>query len=308
MALTEAVFRENFIGELAELLLCNDDFSWREIEEVRLRTGRRVTVRCHHGEQVLRKGNKEVVLSEEMLHRSVMVLSKSSFYAFEEEMRQGYLTIKGGHRVGLCGETVLEAGQIQTLKNISSLNFRIAREVKGAAVPLLPYLCDENGPRRCLIASPPAVGKTTVLRDLARIFGSGDGVAPLNVGIADERGEIAGSFLGVPQMDVGERTDVMSGCLKADGVMMLIRAMAPRLVLTDEIGRKNDALALMDALNCGVIVIATAHGASYEELRKRPVIRELLQWKFFERVILIERTRTGIYPKAVYGEGGERLC
>ncbi len=308
MALTEAVFRENFIGELADLLLYNEDFPWQEIEEVRLRTGRRVAVCCHRGEYILRKENKDIFLSEEMLRRSVMVLSKSSFYAFEEEMKQGYLTIKGGHRVGLCGEAVLKSGCIQTLKNISSLNFRIAREVKGAAVPLLPYLWNGRKPRRCLIASPPAVGKTTVLRDLARIFGSGDGVPPLNVGIADERGEIAGSFLGVPQMDVGERTDVISGCLKADGVMMLIRAMAPQLVLTDEIGRKNDALALMDALNCGVTVIATAHGASYEELRKRPVIRELLEWSFFERIILIERTQSGIRPKAVYMENGERIC
>ena len=304
----QSVFTENLIGEIADGILDSLDFDWRQIEEVRLRTKRPVYVRCHQKEYVLRVGGKPFVTNEAMLRRSVVVLAKSSFYAFEEEMRQGFITVKGGHRMGLCGETVLENGHIKTLKNISSINFRIAREIYGAADNLLPYIYENGNIRRTLLAAPPAVGKTTVLRDLARKFGDGDSVPSVNVGIADERCEIAGSFLGVPQMNIGVRSDVISGCLKADGIMMLIRSMAPGLILTDEIGRKSDAEALTEAMNCGVKVIATAHGASYSELKKRPFIKDLLKSGFFERVILLARNKNGVYPKAVYEEEGNALC
>ena len=308
MTLTSSLFTENLIGELSQAILENDEFDWQNIEEIRLRIGRNVYVKCHDGEHILRWNGNYFVLDKVMLNRSVMVLAKSSFYAFEEEMRQGYITIRGGHRIGLCGETVLEDGRITTLKNISSINFRIAREILGAGKPLLPFVWQNSTVKQTMIAAPPAVGKTTVLRDLARIFGDGDGVPACNVGIADERCEIAGSFLGVPQLIVGERTDVISGCRKADGVMMLIRAMSPALILTDEIGRAEDAAALMDAMNCGVKTIATAHGANYAELTKRPVICDLLAKKFFERVIIIGRNEAGIFAEAVYDENGDKIC
>ena len=306
--LDQSVLTENLIGEIANGILDSRDFNWREIEEIRLRAERPVYVRCHQKEYSLRVDGKVFITDESMLKRSVVVLAKSSFYAFEEEMRQGFITVKGGHRMGLCGETVLEHGHIKTLKNISSINFRIAREIYGAADKLIPYIWQNGNIRQTLLAAPPAVGKTTVLRDLARKFGDGDSVPPVNVGIADERCEIAGSFLGVPQMNIGVRSDVISGCLKADGIMMLIRSMAPALILTDEIGRKNDAEALTEAMNCGVKVIATAHGADYTELKKRPIIKDLLKSGFFERVILLARNEKGVYPKAVYDEEGNVLC
>ncbi|MGI5824504.1 MAG: stage III sporulation protein AA [Bacillota bacterium] len=308
MSFEQNVLTTNLIGEISGAVLKSPDFVWSEIEEIRMRTGRAVYVRCHGREYVLQRNGNPLVLDKTMIDRSVMVLSKSSFYAFEEEMKQGFITVKGGHRIGLCGETVLENGAIKTLKNISGINFRIAREVTGSAEKLLEYIWDGRSIRQCLIAAPPAVGKTTVLRDLARIFGDGDGVPAVNVGIADERCEIAGSFLGVPQMNIGSRTDVISGCLKADGIMMLIRSMSPQLILTDEIGGQKDAAALMDAMNCGVRIIATAHGACYEELIKRPVIRDLLICGFFERVIFIGRDRRGVYAKAVVDGNGEKLC
>lgn len=308
MSLQQNLLTENLIGELAESILQSEDFCWQDIEEIRLRAGKRVFIRCHGGEYILRRGGEPVVMDKAMLNRSVMVLAKSSFYAFEEEMRQGFITIKGGHRIGLCGETVLENGSIKTLKNISSINFRIAREIPGAAAGLLKYICQSGEIYQSLIVAPPAVGKTTVLRDIARIFGDGDGVAAVNVGIADERCEIAGSFLGVPQLAVGEKTDVISGCCKADGVMMLIRSMSPHLILTDEIGRQSDTEALMDAMNCGVKIIATAHGSDYEDLLKRSVIKGLLASGFFRRVIVIGRDGGGIFARAVYDENGDVIC
>lgn len=308
MSLEQSLLTKNLIAELAEAILQSGDFRWQEIEEIRLRVGRQVFVRCHGREFGLRRGGAPLVMDKAMLNRSVMVLAKSSLYAFEDEMRQGFITIKGGHRIGLCGETVLENGSIKTLKNISSINFRIAREIIGAAARLLPYICRRGEICQSLIAAPPAVGKTTVLRDIARIFGDGDGVPAVNVGIADERCEIAGSFLGAPQLAVGEKTDVISGCCKSEGIMMLIRAMSPHLILTDEIGRQSDAAALMDAMNCGVKIIATAHGSSYEDLRKRPVIRGLLENGFFQRIIIIGRNESGVYAEAVYDENGGVVC
>lgn len=308
MSFVPSLLTENLIGELAEAILTSEDFRWQDIEEIRLRSGRQVFIRCHGGECGLRQGGKPVIMDKAMLNRSVMVLAKSSFYAFEEEMRQGFITIKGGHRIGLCGETVLENGCIKTLKNISSINFRIAREIPGAAAGLLPYIQHNGEICQSLIVAPPAVGKTTVLRDIARVFGDGDGVPAVNVGIADERCEIAGSFLGAPQLAVGEKTDVISGCCKADGIMMLIRSMSPHLILTDEIGRQSDAEALMDAMNCGVKIIATAHGSGYDDLQKRPVIRGLLESGFFRRVIVIGRNADGVYARAVYDENGDVIC
>lgn len=304
----ENVFTENLVGEIADCILDSPDFDWRQTEEVRLRVGRPVYVRCAQRQYIVKKQGKPLVAEHAMVERSVVLFAKSSFYAFEEEMRQGFITVKGGHRMGLCGETVLENGQIKTLKNISSINFRVAREIYGAADAVLPYIWDGGRLRQTLLVAPPAVGKTTVLRDLARKFGDGEDVPVFNVGIADERCEIAASFLGTPQMNIGACSDVISGCSKADGIMMLIRSMAPDLVLTDEIGRKSDAAALRDAMNCGVKVIATAHGADYGEIQKRPVVKDLLRDGFFERVIVLARGRRGVYPKAVYGEEGEKLC
>jgi stage III sporulation protein AA len=308
MSFEQSVLTENLIDEIAKAVILADDFCWQDIEEIRLRTGSVAFVRCSGREYLLKRNQQPLITDKTMIDRSVMVLSKSSFYAFEEEMKQGFITIKGGHRIGLCGETVLENGYIKTLKNISSINFRIAKEIKGAAKRILQYIQTQSGIQQSLIVAPPAVGKTTVLRDLARIFGDGDGVPAVNVGIADERCEIAGSFLGVPQMNIGARSDVISGCNKADGIMMLIRSMSPQLILTDEIGRKEDAVALMDAVNCGVKVIATAHGSSYDEIVKRPVIRNLLGDNFFEKIIFIDRDSKEIFAKSVYGKNGEKIC
>nr|WP_243767092.1 stage III sporulation protein AA [Paenibacillus agricola] len=295
------------------------------------------------------------------------MLTQHSLYTFEEELRRGYITVAGGHRVGLAGRAVLEQGKVKLLKDISSFNIRIAKEHTGCALKLLPYLIDASSPagiHHTLIVSPPQQGKTTLIRDLARLLSSGGitvaeeppkllGVPPrvptrtpsrtppevepirqppqaltrmpstptstspplalqpkldmprgYKVGIVDERSEIAACTRGVPRFDLGPRTDVLDGCPKAEGMMMMIRSMSPELIIVDEIGRPEDAAAIHEAVHAGIRVIATAHGSDYADLSHRPVLKELLQEAVFTRIVLLGKHPTTGSIAAVYdGEG-----
>lgn len=220
------------------------------------------------------------------------LVTKSSLYALEEELRGGYITVEGGHRVGLVGRAIVRAGEIKSMREISGLNVRVAREVLGAADKLLPELFsrEEDWFYRTLIISPPRAGKTTILRDLIRQISDGWGqVRGRRIAIVDERSELAGTFRGQPQKDVGIRTDVLDACPKAEGIMLLLRSMSPEIIAVDEIGRAEDAVALGEALNAGVGVLATAHAASLEELEGRPILKELMAAKVFQRLVLLSR-------------------
>jgi stage III sporulation protein AA len=229
-------------------------------------------------------------------------ITNHSMYTMEEELRRGFITIAGGHRIGLAGRTVLSGGKVEHIRDISGFNIRIAREVCGAADPVLPQLLDfkQNSVLHTLILSPPQHGKTTLIRDLARQISNGTWGHPearwpgLKVGIVDERSEIAGSRNGVPSYDVGPRTDVMDGCPKAEGMMMMIRSMSPEVLVVDEIGRLEDAEALAEALHAGVRVIATAHGSSLDDLSSRPALSKLLQSGFFQMYVVLRRSDQGL--------------
>ncbi len=228
------------------------------------------------------------------LQRTFQLMAKGSVYAWEEEVRGGFLTLEGGHRVGLCGRAVTEGGRIRTLKQVASLNIRIAREVPGAADDLLPHLVRGGRFLSTLLISPPQAGKTTLLRDLVRQLSTGVprlGLRGLKVGLVDERSEVAGCVRGVPQRDVGPRTDVLDGCPKAEGLMLMIRALSPQVVAVDEIGRPEDAVAVMEALHAGVAVLATAHGWNLADVRRRPALAELLKVGAFERAVILGRSR-----------------
>lgn len=194
-------------------------------------------------------------------------ISKFSIFAFEEDVKQGFITIQGGHRVGITGEWVFENGDVKYLKNISSLNIRISREIIGFGKKFINYIYDKGKILNTLIISPPRCGKTTLLRDLTRIISNGD--APLKRGfkvcVIDERSEIAASFCGVPQLDVGIRTDIYDNCLKSKGIILAIRSMAPEVIICDEIGTKNDFESILTAYNSGVSIISTIHGSSEED-------------------------------------------
>lgn len=243
------------------------------------------------------------------------ILTNHSVYSFEEELRRGFITITGGHRVGLAGRTVLESGRVRTIRDVSSFNIRVAREVIGVSKVILPHLIDLFGGRihNTLIVSPPQQGKTTLLRDLARTISSGDktamqGVARgFKVGIVDERSEIAASVKGVPRFDMGPRTDVLDGCPKAEGMMMMIRSLSPELIVVDEIGRPEDAEALHEALHGGISVIATAHGYGMSDIKLRPVLRDLIAEKLFKRYVVLTLRRSTERSFQIYDEGGQLL-
>lgn len=263
------------------------------LNEIRLRVGRPVILQLREGEWGLGsegpcKVEKGEIVSQKDIMDLIHAMSGFSLYAIEDEMRQGYLTLEGGHRVGLVGKAVIENDQIKTLKYISGMNIRIAHEVIGCSERLMPYLVTREGVSHTLIISPPGCGKTTLLRDIVRQLSEGyHGYGPFNVGVVDERSEIAACYMGIPQNHVGMRTDVLDGCPKVEGMRMLLRAMGPEVVAVDEIGKSEDCIALREMLSAGVAIICTAHGKDEKECLRRPLLKEMLEEGLFERVIVL---------------------
>lgn len=290
-------------GLLPELAAAISGAAAADLQEIRLRVGRPVRLTLAAGEQTL-----PLVWTVDLQQRQLMRLLDNSVYAYEEQLKQGFITLPGGHRVGLIGEAWYDEGRLGGFRDICSLNVRVAREVIGAAAPFWPWVISRGRVLRTLLAAPPGVGKTTLLRDMVRQLSDGAaGIAPLNIGVADERMELGAVCGGEPQLDLGSRTDIISACDKARAVAILLRSMGPQLVVTDEIGSAADAQALSDALNAGVGVLASAHAASYGELLARPHLGELAAAGFFERVIFPVRRGGGVFPGAVYDGQGVRL-
>lgn len=230
-------------------------------------------------------------VSQEQIIRTLELISENSIYAFQDEIRNGFLTIRGGHRVGIAGRVVLNGESIKNIKDISGLNIRISREVNGCSSKVLKYIIsDKKYVYNTLIVSPPQCGKTTMLRDITRIISDGFdemGFKGLKVGVIDERSEIAACYKGVPQNRVGTRTDVLDACPKQIGMIMMLRSMSPDVIITDEIGSKGDKDSLAQVLNAGVKVISTAHGYNISELKSRREVLNLMEENVFERYIVL---------------------
>lgn len=220
-------------------------------------------------------------------------ISSYSIYAFENEIKHGYITIRGGHRVGLCGTIVTEKNVVKTIKNITSINIRVAKEVLNCSKYLIPYIVRNKEILNTIIISPPKCGKTTILRDICRIISDGDGVnlKGKNITVIDERSEIAACFKGIPQMNVGNRTDVLDSCPKSEGIIMAIRSMSPEVIICDEIGTHSDMESIIAALNSGVNLITTIHGFDIEDLYKRPVFKEVMENAVFKRAIVLSNRK-----------------
>ena len=260
------------------------------VEEVRLRCGRRAALTVKGDELPLPWPEP---ITRRDLELVVEIATQASAHAALERVRQGWFTVRGGHRIGLCGTVSLRDGEIHGLRAISSADLRIARQVRGAAAPVLDGLCPKGRLADTLILAPPGLGKTTLLRDLIRSVSEGEGCVPLRVALADERGEVAGMYNGQPQLEVGRRTDVAEGCPKAQGLMLLLRAMNPQVLAVDEITAPEDVRALIAAAGCGVTLLATAHGEDRADLERRPLYRPLLEAGLFRFLVRIRRAGEG---------------
>jgi stage III sporulation protein AA len=268
---------------------------FEEVQEIRLRIQAPFMMVYQHqermigkyGERVVDKGQAYIV-SEQDIRDTMAGISHYSMYAYEEELKQGFMTIQGGHRIGVAGKIVMGQGKIQAVRQIAFINIRLSHQVKGCADQVMPYLYRNQQLGHTLILSPPGGGKTTLLRDIIRQISDGYGnCAGCNVGVVDERSEIAACYLGVPQNDVGIRTDVLDGCPKAAGMMMLLRSMSPDVIAVDEIGSEEDIEAVSYVMNCGCKLIATVHGGSIDEIRKKPVFQRMMAQKVFATYIIL---------------------
>ncbi|MBE5949181.1 MAG: stage III sporulation protein AA [Lachnospiraceae bacterium] len=248
------------------------------------------------------------IVRKNEVRETVEYICNYSLYAYEEELRQGFITITGGHRVGLCGRTVCDNDSIRSIKHISFLNIRLSHQVPGCSDRIMPYIRLEDGIAHTLIISPPRCGKTTLLRDIIRNLSNGTTKHPgMTVGVADERSELGASYMGLPQNDLGIRTDVLDCCPKAQGMLMLVRSMSPQVLAVDEIGGRADIEALSYVAGCGCKLIATAHGADLEDIQKKPYMRDMLHRGIWDRFIVLDNNGKVGNIKAVYNKSGMRL-
>lgn len=259
------------------------------LQEIRLRT-RKPLLLVYGGKELFveRVRGEPYIVTKEDLKEMVDYISNYSLYAYEQEMKQGFITVEGGHRIGMAGQVILEAGRVKNIKYISSVNVRMSHEVIGCADKVFPYITRQKELYHTLVISPPRCGKTTLLRDMIRQISDGNRyLKGKSVGVVDERSEIGGCYMGAAQNQLGIRTDILDCCPKAEGMIMLIRSMGPEVIAVDEIGNEEDVHAVEYAMHCGCKLIATVHGRSLDELKRKPVFDRLIREKRFERYILL---------------------
>ena len=271
-----------------------DDFNENEIEEIRLRCNRPVLLIGGKGEKQLK-----ITLNEANLREAMEYISGYSLYAYEEQLKEGFITIRGGHRIGMAGRVVVENGKIKTIKNISSLNIRISHQIQGCSDEIMKYIKGN-----VLIISPPRMGKTTLLRDILRNISEKEGEA---VGIVDERSEIGACYMGIPQNNLGPRSDILDCCPKAAGMILLLRSMSPTYIGVDELGTNEDIESVKQVINSGSYVAATIHGEDIEDIKKKKNLREIFENNMFDTYIQLGRKELGGRSIAVYNKSLEMV-
>ena len=274
-----------------EIIKYLNNFNMYNIEEIRLRVNKPIILKNSEGNKILIH-----IISKEEIQETFQKVCEQSIYSYQKQISEGYITIKGGHRVGITGSCVTEDERIININYISSLNFRIAREKKEVSKNVLKYVVNGNNVTNTLIISKPGCGKTTILRDLVRKISTGIeefGFKGKTCGIVDERGEIASMYKGIPQNDIGILSDVIDNSSKSKGMKMLIRSMSPEVLVCDEIGNKDDIDAINYAMCSGVKGIFTAHGDSLEEIKLNEDINELLDKYLIETILVLDEKRRG---------------
>ena len=253
------------------------------VREIRVRAGDHAALVTHEGEIVC-----PGMLSQPQVAQMAEALCEHALYARAEEQRQGFVALRGGHRMGLCGRVISHGQSVRALREISSVCIRIAGQWMGAAEALAPHLVDEEGMvRSALIIGMPGSGKTTILRDACRMLSE----QGKHVCIVDERSEIAAMCAGVPQLDVGPNTDVLDGCSKEAGLRWMLRSMSPDVLAVDELSGPLDVQAVSEAVRSGVSVLATLHGRSAEAALARGALYQLVQNRAFDRYVQLDACR-----------------
>lgn len=267
-----------------------DGLNAAQVEEIRLRCGQEPSILRRGVEQPLPHCERT---PQQELQRTLLAASAQSQYAVQEQLREGFLSVPGGVRIGVCGSAVVQDGRVTGIREISSLCIRIPHEIRHPPEQLLPLLSAS-----CLLAGRPGSGKTTLLRSCIRALSA----AGSRVGVVDERLELAGAVHGVPQFDLGPHTDVLSGCPKAAGMQMLLRGMNPEWLAVDEITSPADLAGIRQAFGCGVRILATIHAGSAAELREKPLCRAVLGDGMFEQVLFLDNNRAFHAERIRYAE------
>lgn len=286
-----------------------NDISWDGLEEIRIRMGIPIELIYGNRTEWLKE---EKPIDRKDLDEMLNYMTGYSLYSLEEEIRQGYLTINGGHRVGLVGHTSYENAingyQVRSMRDIGGLNIRVAHEKKGCADNILPFIRREFSIYNTIFFAAPGVGKTTYLRDCIRQISNGDEtIAGLKTAVVDERSEIAACYLGKAQNDLGNRTDVLDACPKEIGMKMLLRSMSPQVIAVDELGKEKEFELIEEMRCCGVKLLGTIHAGSIQEILKNPNLKGCLESGAIERFVELIRQPNGKRSFQVYNAMGERI-
>ena len=299
----------SILAKSVRKIIRDDAADLEQIQEIRMRTGQPLRIVRGNREAVLPAPDKPHIVTKEEMRETMDYISHYSLYAYANELRQGFLTIEGGHRIGVAGKVIVEHEKVKNIQYISSVNIRVSHEVIGCADSILPYITKNRQVCHTLIISPPFCGKTTMIRDLIRQISDGNKyVKGCSVGVVDERSELGGCYLGIAQNHLGSRTDILDCCPKAEGMIMLIRSMSPQVIAVDEIGTREDIHAIEYAMQCGCKLIASVHGLDMDEASKKPVLGELIRRRMFERYVVLGNGEHPGEIRGIYDERGSVLC